>query len=52
MYAITSQTPNGQKGGAWRVLPGDDHTPMRGDNLNRFFDTKRAANARVRDLNN
>lgn len=52
MYRITSQTTEGRKGGAWRVMPGDDHTPSRVDNPNLFFPTKRAASARCRELNN
>ena len=51
MFRITSQTRDGLKGGAWRVMPGDDHTPTRLDNPNLFFPTKRAASARVRELN-
>lgn len=51
MYRITSQTKDGRKGGAWRVLEGDDHTPTRLDNPNLFFSTKREANAACKGLN-
>lgn len=50
-FKITSQTADGRKGGAWRVLDGEHHEPTRLDNPNLFFSTKRAANARVRELN-
>jgi hypothetical protein len=52
MFRITSQTESGAKGGRWRVLPGDDHAPTRLDNPNLFYDTKRAASAKCRELNN
>lgn len=52
MFRITSQTTTGAKGGAWRVMPGDDHAPKRGDNPNLFFPTRRAALAKCRELNN
>jgi len=46
-----SNVRNGKHGGNWYVLPGDDHSPIRGENVNLFFDTKRTANAKCRDLN-
>lgn len=52
MYRITSMTKDGRHSGVWRVMDGDHHAPTKLDNPNVFFDTKRAANARVRDLNN
>lgn len=51
MFKITSQTASGAKGGTWRVLPGDDHTPTRIDNPNLFFETRRAATAKCKELN-
>lgn len=51
MYRITSLTKDGRHGGAWRVMDGDHHVPTKLDNPNLFFDTKRQASARCRDLN-
>lgn len=51
MFRITAQTPRGEFGGQWRVLPGNDHAPKRGDNGNLFFATRRAALAKCRELN-
>lgn len=52
MYRITSMTKDGRHSGTWRVEDGDHHVPTKLDNPNLFFATKRAASARVRDLNN
>ena len=51
MFRITSHTEDGRKGGPWRVLPGDDHTPTHLDNPKLFFSTLAAARRRVRELN-
>lgn len=51
MFRITSMTKDGRHSGMWRVEEGDDHTPTKLDNPNVFFETKRQANARCRDLN-
>lgn len=51
MFRITSQTKDGRKGGTWRVLDGDDHTPTKLDNPNLFFSTKREAASKCRELN-
>lgn len=50
MFRITSKTKDGQHSGTWRVAEGE-HTPTKLDNPNLFFETKRAASAKCRELN-